>query len=440
MLRVLPRLNEEVNEEWLADKSRFAVDGLKRRRLDRPWIRRDGKLVAASWPDAFAEAAPRLAGVAGDRIGAVAGDLCDLESMAALKDLMTALGSTNLDCRQDGGQLDASRRDFYLFNSAIAGIDEADAILIIGANPRVEAPVLNARIRRRWLHGGIPIGLIGPHADLTYEFRHLGEGPQALSGAPPDFLKDAKRPMVILGAAATARGDGSAVLAAAWALARDVGAMSDEWHGFNVLHHAAARVGALDLGFLPGPGARGFPQMMGGGVDVLYLLGADEFNTDRIGRDTFVIYQGHHGDRGAARADLILPGAAYTEKHGTYVNTEGRVQRGAKAIFPPGEAREDWTILRALSEVMGVTLPYDNLNALRERIEAANPVFGRLGFLPRFGCTDPTGPAAEVSGFGEAPFRPAFATYYQTDPISRASPTMAECVAALTPQVLAAAE
>jgi len=179
---------------------------------------------------------------------------------------------------------------------------------------------------------------------------------------------------------------------------------------------------------------------MGGGVDVLFLLGADEFNTDRIGRDTFVIYQGHHGDRGAARADLILPGAAYTEKHGTYVNTEGRVQRGAKAIFPPGEAREDWTILRALSEVMGHTLPYDNLNALRERIEAANPVFGRLGFLPRFGCPDPTGPAAETSGFGEAPFRPAFATYYQTDPISRASPTMAECVAALTPQVLAAAE
>jgi len=353
---------------------------------------------------------------------------------------MGARGSTNLDCRQDGGQLDASRRDFYLFNSAIAGIDEADAILIIGANPRVEAPVLNARIRRRWLHGGIPIGLIGPHADLTYEFRHLGEGPRALSGAPPDFLKDAKRPMVILGAAATARGDGSAVLAAAWALARDAGAMSDEWHGFNVLHHAAARVGALDLGFLPGPGGRGFPQMMGGGVDVLFLLGADEFNTDRIGRDTFVIYQGHHGDRGAARADLILPGAAYTEKHGTYVNTEGRVQRGAKAIFPPGEAREDWTILRALSEVMGHTLPYDNLNALRERIEAANPVFGRLGFLPRFGCPDPTGPAAETSGFGEAPFRPAFATYYQTDPISRASPTMAECVAALTPQVLAAAE
>ncbi|MEO9189147.1 MAG: molybdopterin-dependent oxidoreductase, partial [Acetobacteraceae bacterium] len=399
----------------------------------------------ASWPDAFAEAARHLAGVAGDRIGAVAGDLCDVESMAALKDLMGALGSANLDCRQDGGQLDASRRDFYLFNSGITGIDEVDAILIIGANPRTEAPVLNARVRRAWLRG-VPIAIIGAAADLTYGARHLGDGPDTLRtllGGSHEFaktLKDAKRPMVILGAAATARGDGAAVLAAAWTLARDVGAMSEEWHGFNVLHHAAARVGALDLGFLPGPGGRGFPQMMGGGVDVLWLLGADEFNTDRIGRDTFVIYQGHHGDRGAARADLILPGAAYTEKHGTYVNTEGRVQRGAQAIFPPGEAREDWTIARALSEVMGRTLPYDDLTALRERIEAANPVFGRIGFLPRFGCIDPTGPAGGTASFGEAPFRAAFATYYQTDPISRASPTMAECVAALTPPVLAAAE
>ncbi len=446
VLRILPRLNEEINEEWLADKSRFAVDGLKRRRLDRPWVRRDGRLVPATWADALAEAARRLSDVSGDRIGAIAGDLCDVESMAALKDLMGALGAANLDCRQDGGQLDASRRDFYLFNSGITGIDEADAILLIGTNPRTEAPVLNARIRRRWLHSGIPIGVVGPVADLTYEARHLGDGPDALhallggSHAFAKALKDAKRPMVILGAAATARGDGAAVLAAAWTIARVAGALSAEWHGFNMLHHAAARVGGLDLGFLPGPGGRGFPQMMGGGVDVLWLLGADEFNPDRIGRDTFVIYQGHHGDRGASRADLILPGAAYTEKHGTYVNTEGRVQRGAKAVFPPGEAREDWTIIRALSEIMGRTLPYDDLNALRERIEAANPVFGRLGFMPRFGCGDQAGPGGEPSGFGDAPFRSVFATYYQTDPISRASPTMAECVATQAAPISLAAE
>ncbi len=444
VLRILPRLNEDVNEEWLGDKSRFALDGLKRRRLDRPWVRREGRLVAATWPDAFAAAAARLSGVPGDRIGAVAGDLCDAESMLALKDLMAALGSFSLDCRQDGGQLDASRRDFYIFNSSIAGIDEADAILIVGANPRHDAPVLNARIRRRWLATGLPVGVIGPDLDLTYAARHVGEAPDALRallGGSDGFarvLRDAKRPMVILGAAAVARPDGAAVLATAWELAHGVGALTPEWHGFNVLHTAAARVGALDLGFLPGPGGKSFSQMMGGAVDVLWLLGADEFNMDRIGRDTFVIYQGHHGDRGAARADLILPGATYTEKHGTYVNTEGRVQRGAFAVYPPGEAREDWKILRAFSEILGHALPYDDLAALRRRLEAANPVFGRVDFLPRFGCTDHAGPAGETAGLGETPFRPAFATYYQTDPISRASPTMAECVAALTPARVAA--
>jgi NADH-quinone oxidoreductase subunit G len=438
VLRILPRLNEDVNEEWLGDKSRFALDGLKRRRLDRPWVRLDGRLVPATWHDAFAVAAERLASVPGQRIGAIAGDLCDLESMAALKDLLTSLGSANLDCRQDGGQLDSSRRDFYVFNSTIPGIDEADALLIIGSNPRIEAPVLNARIRRRWLQTGMPIGVIGPAAELTYETIHLAEGPAGPSGLLPNgheflrLLKDAKRPMVILGAAATARPDGAAVLAAAWALAREVGALSAEWHGFNVLHTAAARVGALELGFVPGPGGKTFAQMMGGGVDILWLLGADEFDTARIGRDTFVIYQGHHGDRGAARADLILPGAAYTEKHGTYLNTEGRVQRGEFAVFPPGEAREDWKIIRALSEIMGRTLPYDDIDALRARLEAVDPVFGRIDFLPRFGCTDLTGPVTDVV-LTNAPFRHAFTNYYQTDPISRASPTMAACVAELLP-------
>jgi NADH-quinone oxidoreductase subunit G len=437
VIRILPRLNEDVNEEWLGDKSRFAMDGLRRRRLDRPWVRRDGRLVPATWDDAFASLAKLLSGVPGERIGAVAGDLCDAESMMALKDLMAALGSGNLDCRQDGGHLDAARRDFYLFNSGITGIDEADAILLIGTNPRREAPVLNARIRERWLTGRARIGVIAPRADLTYDAAHLGEGPAALVAlleGRDEFagvLKDAKRPMVILGAAATARPDGAAVLAGAWALARDAGALSAEWHGFNLLHNAAARVGALDLGFLPGARGKGLTGMLEGGVDVLWLLGADEFDTGRIGRETFVIYQGHHGDRGAARADLILPGAAYTEKHGTYVNTEGRVQRGAFAVYPPGEAREDWKIIRALSEIMGRALPYDDIAALRRRLEQANPVFGRADFLPRFGCSDPTGPAGDTARLSHAPFRPAFATYYQTDPISRASPTMAACVASI---------
>ena len=255
VLRILPRLNEDVNEEWLADKSRFALDGLRRRRLDRPWVRRNGKLEAASWSEAFAAIAERLHGVPGDRIGAMAGDLCDAESMLALKDLMVALGSANLDCRQDGAHLNASRRDFYSFNTSIAGIEDADAILLIGTNPRREAPVLNARIRKRWLHGNIPIGLIGGETDLTYRVQQLGNVPGVLNTLNEDFaglLRDAKHPMIVLGQAALARPDGAAVLAAAWRLAASVGALTADWHGFNVLHTAAARVGALDLGFVPG--------------------------------------------------------------------------------------------------------------------------------------------------------------------------------------------
>jgi NADH-quinone oxidoreductase subunit G len=427
VLRILPRTNEDVNEEWLADKSRFALDGLKRRRLDRPWVRRDGKLTPASWPEAFAAIAAKAKGLAGDRIGAIAGDLCDAESMLALKDLMAGLGSANLDCRQDGAALDAARRDFYCFNTSIAGIEEADAILLIGTNPRKEAPVLNARIRKRWMAGGCTIGLIGEAADLTYDVTMVGAGPDAIAGGFTQVLRDAKKPMVIVGQGALARPDGAAVLAAAWKLAADVGALGAEWHGFNVLHTAGGRVGGLDLGFVPGPGGKSLAQMLGGGVDLLWLLGADEFDSAAIGSGTFVVYQGHHGDAGAARADVILPGAAYTEKNGTYVNTEGRVQRGFLAVYPPGEAKEDWTILRAFSEVIGKPLAYDTLGALRQRMEQVSPVFGRVGFLPRFGCSDLTAPSGDPAVVSAAPFVPAVANYYQTDPISRASPTMAEC-------------
>ena len=434
VLRILPRLNEDVNEEWLGDKSRFALDGLRRRRLDRPWVRRDGKLIEASWSEAFAAIVDKLHGLPGDRIGAIAGDLCDAESMLALKDLMIALGSTNLDCRQDGARLDGSRRDFYIFNTTIAGIEDADAILLIGTNPRREAPVLNARIRKRWLAAGIPIGLVGSESDLTYRVHQLGSGPTALNG---DILRDAKKPMIIVGQAALARPDGAAVLAASWRLLANSGTLTAEWHGFNVLHTAAARVGALDLGFVPGTHGKSLAQMMNGGVDVLWLLGADEFDTSLIDANTFVIYQGHHGDVGAARADVILPGAAYTEKQGTYVNTEGRVQRGFLAVYPPGDAREDWKILRAFSEMVGHKLPYDTIEALRSRLEQVNQTFSRVGFLPRFGCTDQSGPAGDPTALSDAPFEPMIANYYQTDPISRASPTMAACS---TSQLAEAAE
>jgi NADH-quinone oxidoreductase subunit G len=438
VLRILPRVNEDVNEEWLGDKSRFALDGLKRKRLDRPWVRKDGKLAPASWPEAFAAIAAKAKGLAGDRIGAIAGDLCDAESMLALKDLLAALGSANVDCRQDGAALDASRRDYYCFNTSIAGIEEADAILLIGTNPRKEAPVLNARIRKRWMAGGCTIGLIGEAADLTYDVTMVGAGPDTIAGGFAQVLHDAKKPMVIVGQGALARPDGAAVLAASWKLAADVGALSAEWHGFNVLHTAGGRVGGLDVGFVPGPGGKSVAQMLGDGVDLLWLLGADEFDTSKIGAETFVVYQGHHGDAGAARADVILPGAAYTEKNGTYVNTEGRVQRGFLSVYPPGEAKEDWTILRAFSQVAGKPLPYDDLGALRRRLEQVNPVFGRVGFLPRFGCSDLTAPAGGAASVSAMPFVAAVTNYYQTDPISRASPTMAECAGLFAPARLAA--
>jgi NADH-quinone oxidoreductase subunit G len=446
VLRILPRVDDSINEEWLGDKSRFSLDGLKRRRLDKPWLRVNGKLQPASWQEAFGAIAAKLHGLPGARMGAVAGDLCDAESMMALKDLLGALGSENFDCRQDGAKLDATRREFYLFNSTIAGIDVADAVLLIGTNPRHEATVLNARLRKRYLatQGHLPVGAIGPAADFTYKVTHLGDQPGVLTGLRDEnhafgqLLRGAARPMVIVGQGALARDDGTAVLAAAWDLAAAVGALTPEWHGFNVLHTAASRVGALDLGFLPGPGGLALDGMLGDGVDLLWLLGADEFDTARIGINTFVVYQGHHGDRGAARADVVLPGAAYTEKDGTYVNTEGRVQRGYRALLPPGDAREDWRILRAFSATIGHKLPYDDITALRTRLEQANPVFSRLG-LARFGANDLSGPASG-GDISETAFRYAVPQYFLSNPISRASATMADCARIASRPLAMAAE
>ncbi len=437
VLSILPRVNDEVNEEWMADKGRFSFDGFKRRRLDAPWLRVHGKLHRVSWQEAFVAIGHRLEGVRGDRIGAIAGDLCDAESMLALKELMLSLGSGNLDCRQDGARIDTGRREFYTFNSSIVGIEEADALLLVGCDPRHEAPVLNARIRKRYLAGRFPIGFIGtprsaPYDDLTYPVTHLGDRPSVLSGLLDgsvgfaEVLKAAKRPMIVLGQAALARDDAAAIQSACWQLAREVGALDARWNGYNVLQAAAARVAGLDLGFVPAPGARSVAGMMSGGVEVLWLLGADEFHPARIGPETFVIYQGHHGDASAGRADVILPGATYVEKPGTYVNTEGRVQRAFQAIFPPGEAKEDWRILRAVSEVIGRKLPYDDIEALRARLVEVNPVFGRQG-LPRFGVSDLTGPVGDPAALGHAPFVSGLGDYYQTNAISRASPTMAEC-------------
>jgi NADH-quinone oxidoreductase subunit G len=432
VMRVIPRLNEDVNEEWLADKSRFSYDGLKRQRLDRPYVRKDGKLQPASWAEAFAAIAAKVKGVPGERIAALAGDLVDAESMVALKDLVEGLGSKNLDCRQDGAAFDASARAGYLFNSTIAGIEKADAILLIGTNPRWEAALVNARIRKRYLMGGLKVGVIGQQLDMTYPTTYLGAGPQTLQDvvdgkhAFSDVLKEAKRPMLILGAGVLRRADGPAIHALARQLAESFNLIQDDWNGFNVLHTAAARVGGLELGFLPGQGGKATAEILSaasaGQIDVVYLLGADEIDTAKLGK-AFVIYQGHHGDRGAHRADVILPGAAYTEKNGLYVNTEGRVQMARMAAFPLGEAREDWKIIRALGEQLGVKLPYDSLSQVRKRLAETSPVFRSIEALV----------AADWGSFGRAgtidnaPFGPVIENYYMTDPISRASATMAKC-------------
>lgn len=440
VLRIQPRLNEAVNEEWISDKTRHAFDGLKRQRLDRPYIRENGKLRAASWDEALALVAQKLGGTAPQKVAAVAGDLVDCESLVALRDLMTGLGVVNLESRQDGSAITAASRAGYLFNTTIAGLEQADAILLVGTNPRWEGALVNARIRKRYLQGGLKtLAVLGPKVDLTIPYEHLGNDATTLAaiadGSHPfaATLKTAKNPVLILGSGALARPDGAAVWAAARAVADTCGLIRSgegegetPWNGFNVLHRAASRVGALDLNFLPGPGGRDLAGILDGArtgdVEVVYLLGADEIDASQLGR-AFVIYQGHHGDRGAHRADVILPGAAYTEKNGTYVNTEGRPQHGRQATFPLGEAREDWKILRALSGALGKPLPYDTLQQVRKRLVEANPVFASI---------DRVVPAA-WGAFGTAgavtatPFTLPVENFYMTDPISRASITMAEC-------------
>ena len=436
VMRIQPRLNEAINEEWLADKSRHAVDGLMRQRLDRPYLRVDGRLRAAAWPQALAAAAQRLRATAPERIGVIAGDLVDAEQMKAALDLFTALGVTSLDCRQDGMKLGAGPRESWLFNTTIAGVEQADALLLVGANPRTEAPILNQRIRKVWAQGKLRVGLVGEAAELTYGFDHLGAGPRSLRRlAQTDFgaaFAQAQRPMVVLGAGALSRPDGAAVAAAA--AAAHPGLVTDGWNGWNVLHTTASRVGGLDLGFLPRAGGRDTAAMLdaaeAGELDLVVLMGADEIDTRRLGR-AYVIYIGHHGDAGANRADLILPGAAYTEKAGAYVNTEGRVQRAPRAIFPKGEAKEDWAILRALSAELGATLPYDSLEALRARLIADHPSFGAVGHAPGHASAagfDLAG-AFAAGEMSDAPFASPVIDYYQTNPIARASVTMAECSA-----------
>ncbi|MBV8790602.1 MAG: molybdopterin-dependent oxidoreductase, partial [Pseudolabrys sp.] len=443
VMRILPRANDAINEEWISDKTRNVVDGLRTQRLDQPYIRKNGRLVAAAWSEAFAAIRTKVKATAPNKIGAIAGDVAAVEEMFALKELMTKLGSAHIDARQDGCVIDPSwGRASYIFNATIAGIEQADALLLIGTNPRREAAVLNARIRKRWRAGNFPIGLVGEKADLTYSYDYLGAGPETLAGLGKskfsEALKAAQRPLVVVGAGALSRPDGAAMLSLAAKAASAFGTVKDDWNGFSVLHSVASRVGALDLGFVPGQGGMTAAQMAkAGALDVLFLLGADEVE---VGHGAFVVYIGSHGDRGAHRADVVLPGATYPEKSGLYVNTEGRVQMARRAAFPPGDAREDWAILRALSDVLGHKLSYDSLNALRAALYKTHPHFVRLDAI------EPGDPAtiAKLASLGgatdKAPLRSSIEDFYLTNPITRASVVMAECSSLASGAAKAAAE
>ncbi|MBC7521154.1 MAG: NADH-quinone oxidoreductase subunit G [Sandarakinorhabdus sp.] len=430
VLRITPRINDDVNEEWLADKARFACDGLAERRLDKPYVREGGKLRAATWVEAFAAIRAGLHGLGGGEIAGIVGDLCAVEDMVAFKDLLGTLGSDRIESRQDGAWIDASARENYLFNSGLSGIENADVVLLIGADPRREAPLLNVRLRKKAARGLSKVFGIGPALDLTFPVEWLGDD-AALVGKLPkavaDALAKAERPAIIIGMGALRM---PGMFAAAQKLAGKIKLVREGWNGWNVLHTAAARVGGLDLGLV----ADGVAAIAADtSLRALFLLGADEIDA---GDGVFTVYIGSHGDRGVTNADVVLPGAAYTEKPATWVNMEGRVQRSLRAIFPPGDAREDWTIMRALSAVLGAPLPYDDLAGLRARIAAE---------WPHLAGGAPVAAAASRWAFpaGDAvagPITLAIDNYYLTNPIARASETMAACVAEILPVIAEAAE
>ncbi len=434
VMRIMPRVNEEVNEEWISDKTRFIWDGLRTQRLDRPFVRgADGKLKAASWSEAFTAVKAALDGKSGDQVAAIAGDLSGVEEMYAMQQLLRSLGSDNMDCRQDGTALDPKwGRASYLFNPTIEGIEDADAILIIGANPRFEASVLNARIRKAYRATGVKIGVIGDMGDLRYDYQSLGSGPETLAEVATGknkfagVLKRAKKPMIIVGQGALARGDGAAVLANAAKIADASGAVKGDWNGFAVLHTAAGRVGGLDLGFVPSDEGMNATQSVKE-ADVLFLLGADELDMRARKQGAITIYIGTHGDVGAHHADIILPAATYTEKSATYVNTEGRVQMTNRGGFAPGEAKEDWAILRALSDVIGHKLPFDSLQQLRAQLYEALPHFAQIDTIEPADGAQIAALAKKGGRLGKSAFASSVKDFYLTNPIARASAVMAEC-------------
>ncbi len=428
IMRALPRVNEDVNEEWISDKTRHAVDGLGKNRLDRPYVKKGGKLKEVSWSEAFNLIAKKITGLKGNQIAGLAGDLCDAESMYAFKQMMNSLGA-KIECRQDGSKVENEYRSSYLFNSGVAGIDEADAVLLVGSNPRLESPVLNARLRQRWLTRECKFANIGPEVDLSYKIEQLGDSAIVLQGildgknSFADVLSKADKPMIILGQGALNREDSHTILKLTHDIADKYGLVRDGWNGVNVLQTAASRVAALDMELVREGGIDAILSgAESGDIKVVYNLGADEIDSKYL-KKAFVIYQGSHGDEGVKNANVILPGTAYTEKSGTYLNTEGRVQRSQQAIFGPGEAREDWTIFRALSEVIGNVLSFDDIIQLRAAMIKDYPHFAILDRKPAAEWVN----AGTMGSLLNVGFTMAVSDFYGTNPIARASKTMEEC-------------
>ncbi|MFN3988857.1 MAG: NADH-quinone oxidoreductase subunit NuoG [Erythrobacter sp.] len=416
VMRALPRVNDEVNEEWLSDKGRYQVDGLTKRRLDRVWVRREGKLQPADWSEAFSMIAAALADDKSS-IAAVAGDLLDAETMFAAKALVNACGSDLVEARQTGMTYDVSNLAAVNFNSTFAGIETADAILIIGSHVRWEAALLNVRLRKA-VKAGAKVFIVGPEWETTFPATFLGNDLKVLNRVPKalgDAMKAARRPAVIVGPAALAKG----ALPVALKLVDKFDLVKDDWNGFNVLHISAARMASLMLGFTR---PQGMAELAAAAPKVLLSLGADEMDYSAFA-GSLKVYIGHHGDRGAHHADIILPGASYAEKDGTYVNTEGRVQFAEKAVFAPGDAREDWTILRALADALGVTVGFDSFSELQAKMIAAVPALGEEG-LASYGALPKADSAAKFEGEITAyPIK----DFYLTNPIARASEVMQQC-------------
>jgi len=412
VMRILPRINEDVNEEWISDKTRHHVDALVRNRLDRPWVREKGKLREATWPEALGIFADRLK-KAGDRVAAIAGDLLDAETMYAAKKLLG--GSNLLEGRQTGLDYDTSSLSAVAFNSTIAGIESADAILLVGSNIRWEAPLIATRVRKVVRKGG-KVFAIGPEVNLGMKVEWLGDDLKLLAKLPrhvTDAFAAAERPAVIVGAGALAAGGFGASLA----LAGSLNLVRDGWNGFNVVHTAASRMAGIILGYAQ---KGGIADIEAASPELVLLLGADEVDPNRF-NGAYKIYIGHHGDKGAMQADLVLPAAAYAEKHGTYVNTEGRVQWSERAVFAPGEAREDWAILRAVSELAGRKLPFDSYAQLRALMIKEFPQLGRNGLV------DLAWSPPKLAARAEGPVRYPIADFFLTNAICRNSPTMQRC-------------